>query len=76
MPIYEYQCATCEVRFDRMRPMSQADEPAQCPRCGALVARCASTFASRGSNGKMSSGSSGVGCSGCAGSSCATCGGH
>ncbi len=75
MPIYEYQCATCDVRFDRMRPMSQADEPAQCPGCGALAARCASTFASRGSNGKMSS-SSGGGCSGCAGGSCASCGGH
>jgi putative FmdB family regulatory protein len=76
MPIYEYQCATCDVRFDRMRPMSQADEAAQCPGCGALAARCASTFASRGSNGKMASGSSGGGCSGCAGGSCASCGGH
>jgi putative FmdB family regulatory protein len=74
MPIYEYQCATCAVRFDRMRPMSQADEPAQCPRCGTLVARRASTFASRGTNGKMSSGGSGGGCASCAGGSCATCG--
>lgn len=81
MPIYEYACADCDIRFDRMRSMSEADDPADCPQCGAVVGRCASTFASRGANGKVSGGSSGGGCGSCAGGSCAggscaSCGGH
>ena len=73
MPIYEYACTNCDIRFDRMRSMSEADDPADCPQCRAVVGRCASTFASRGANGKVSGGSS---CGGCAGGSCASCGGH
>ena len=34
MALYEYKCADCEERFDLMRPMSSADDPAQCPECG------------------------------------------
>jgi putative FmdB family regulatory protein len=34
MALYEYKCADCEERFDLMRPMSAADEPAPCPECG------------------------------------------
>ena len=37
MALYEYKCATCEDRFDLMRPMSDADEPAECPECGSTV---------------------------------------
>lgn len=46
MPIYEYYCTICQREFEAMRPMSQADEPAACPSCGAkaqkLVSACAS----------------------------------
>jgi putative FmdB family regulatory protein len=34
MPIYEFQCAACGHRFDRLQKLSDPD-PAQCPDCGA-----------------------------------------
>ena len=39
MALYEYRCAECEERFDLMRPMSAADEPAACPECGSEDSR-------------------------------------
>lgn len=38
MPLYEYECRTCEARFDQLTSMSEADAIA-CPRCGAAEAR-------------------------------------
>jgi putative FmdB family regulatory protein len=35
MPVYEYYCEPCDVKFDKMRPMSQRNEPIECPDCGA-----------------------------------------
>jgi len=32
MPIYEYLCADCGAKFDKMRPMSQASATANCVR--------------------------------------------
>ena len=75
MPIYEYYCAVCDCKFDQMRPMSRADEPAPCPRCELLAGRCASTFAARGADGKAVAGSNG-GCASCASHNCASCGSH
>src|SRR5919112_531984 len=47
MALYEYKCAGCEDRFDLMRPMSAADEPAECPECGSTDSqRVISNFAS------------------------------
>ena len=47
MALYEYKCAGCEDRFDLMRPMSAADEPAECPECGSIESRrVISNFAS------------------------------
>src|SRR5215211_4201281 len=47
MALYEYKCAGCEDRFDLMRPMSDADEPAKCPECGSTESRrVISNFAS------------------------------
>ena len=40
MPIYEYACVACDLRFDRMRPMAQADSPADCPQCGRRLGCC------------------------------------
>jgi putative FmdB family regulatory protein len=34
MALYEYKCSGCEERFELMRSMSAADEPAECPECG------------------------------------------
>jgi putative FmdB family regulatory protein len=38
MPIYQYECDTCGVRFERMQRMS--DEPlTECPECDGKVHR-------------------------------------
>ncbi len=38
MPLYEYQCDACSVRFERVQHVS--DEPVrQCPECGGKVHR-------------------------------------
>ena len=73
MPIYEYHCSVCEVRFDKMRPISRADEPAPCPTCQLLAGRCASVFAAHGSDGRALAGSNGGGCASCATHNCASC---
>ena len=47
MALYEYKCSECEEQFDVMRPMTAADEPAQCPECGGTESRrLISNFAS------------------------------
>lgn len=33
MPVYDYECERCGP-FTWMRPMSECDLPAECPRCG------------------------------------------
>ena len=33
MPIYEYQCATCECVFDIDVSMSDHSDPDECPEC-------------------------------------------
>jgi len=47
MPIYEYHCPKCDADFELMRPMSQADSPANCPKCGTQSERLVSVFASK-----------------------------
>jgi putative FmdB family regulatory protein len=39
MALYEYKCSECEEQFDVMRPMTAADESAQCPECGGTESR-------------------------------------
>ena len=34
MPIYEYQCESCEHQFQKMRPISQCSAPQNCEECG------------------------------------------
>lgn len=38
MPVYEYQCEKCGVRFDRLQAMSAAPVT-ECPECGGPVHR-------------------------------------
>ncbi len=77
MPIYEYCCPECETKFDLLRPFSQADAPAVCPKChhegGRRLVSAFASFSkdSSGSTTPISGG--GGGCSGCSGGSCATC---
>lgn len=78
MPIYEYCCDDCEIKFDVLRTMSQADDPIACVQCeGMNTRRALSLFAavSRGKGGETRSvAGAGSGCSSCAATSCTTCG--
>ncbi len=42
MPIYEYQCEDCGVRFERLQSMS-APSTGVCPECGGKVHRVISS---------------------------------
>ena len=78
MPIYEYCCDDCEIKFDVLRSMSQADDPIACVQCeGMNTRRALSLFAvvSKGKGGERRSiAGTGSSCSSCAATSCATCG--
>lgn len=74
MPLYEYRCADCDARFEKLTRFTQADA-VSCPTCGGTHARrLISVFASFSTS---SSGEplpmAGGGC-GCGGS--CSCGGH
>ena len=47
MPIYEFVCTKCNTEFEAMRPFSQANQPANCPKCQAEGQRLVSGFASK-----------------------------
>jgi putative FmdB family regulatory protein len=76
MPIYEYLCPECDARFEELRPLSQVERPALCPRCHRPARRKMSAFAC------FSTSESGVprtlpgtggSCSGCSSGNCGTC---
>jgi len=78
MPLYEYYCADCEITFEALRWMSQADNPIACVRCkGMNTSRAISAFAaiSRGSGGESRSLGGASSCASCSATSCATCSG-
>jgi putative FmdB family regulatory protein len=33
MPIYEYFCRDCHLKYEERRPMSASDDAATCPQC-------------------------------------------
>lgn len=73
MPVYEYACATCGNRFEKLRPMSRMDEQAPCPDCGGDSRRVLSVFAafSSSSNGETKAiQGAGGGCGGCGPGGC------
>ena len=71
MPIYEYACASCEHKFDKLQSITAAG--ADCPRCGQPARRAISLFSAVStSNGGDLSALSGMG--GCACSAGGTCG--
>jgi putative FmdB family regulatory protein len=77
MPLYEYRCADCEIKFEALRRMSQADSAIACVRCeGTNTSRAISLFAaiSKGNGGESRSLGGKSGCASCSGASCATCG--
>lgn len=47
MPVYEYVCAVCGRRTDRILPHDRADEPGPCPDCDGELSRRFSRVAVR-----------------------------
>jgi putative FmdB family regulatory protein len=47
MAVYEYLCPKCRKEFELMRPISEADKPAKCPKCGSRALKLISGFASK-----------------------------
>lgn len=35
MPTYQYRCPSCDAEWDEKRSFARADEPTDCPGCGA-----------------------------------------
>jgi len=75
MPIYEYCCPQCKLRFELFRPASESDETARCPQCHDDAERVFSTFASFSKNTQgVSSPTAGSStCGTCSATSCSTC---
>jgi putative FmdB family regulatory protein len=73
MPIYEYACLDCGTRFERLRPMKDADTPIACVTCESeRTSRLLSLFYAQ-SGGRSVAGSNSSGCASCSGGSCASC---
>ena len=52
MPIYEYFCRTCNTKYEKLRPLRDADTPVSCPTCNEQNSvRALSLFISHVSNG-------------------------
>ncbi len=75
MPIYEYKCEHCDLMFELIRPLSQADNKASCPHCKKECSRMLSQFASfsRGADGVSVSTGGTSSCNGCTAASCSSC---
>ncbi|OGO02431.1 MAG: hypothetical protein A2Y59_06145 [Chloroflexi bacterium RBG_13_52_14] len=75
MPIYEYKCPKCGLKFELLRPMSKSNEDAPCPTCKNGAKRAVSSFAAftKSSSGSPSAVAGSGGCSTCSATSCAGC---
>jgi len=77
MPIYEYECRDCGLKFELLRPLSQAGEKACCPQCNRdalrVMSKCAS-FSKSESGEAIPLAGTGSSCSGCGASTCSSCG--
>ncbi|HCF58489.1 MAG TPA: FmdB family transcriptional regulator [Myxococcales bacterium] len=77
MPLYEYRCDACAIRFEEL--VRSQTERVRCPKCGTdAVKRQMSTFAMHGSRSGSdapppTTSSRGSGCGGCSGGSCSSC---
>jgi len=71
MPIYEYLCTECGIRFDRLQAIGSNN--AECHECGMPSKKAISIFAAVTSyDGNEPSAVAGMGgCPGCAGGGCA-----
>lgn len=72
MPIYEFRCAYCGGRFEKLCAIGESGERLICPDCGARAPqRVMSSFSASGSGGGKSSG---AGCGTCSARNCSSCG--
>ncbi|MGH7906921.1 MAG: FmdB family zinc ribbon protein [Candidatus Binataceae bacterium] len=51
MPLYEWLCADCDLRFEALAEMTAARRRRRCPRCGRMAPRVISSFAISASGG-------------------------
>ncbi|NPV72734.1 MAG: zinc ribbon domain-containing protein [Pelotomaculum sp.] len=71
MPVYEFRCAGCGRRFEKLCPMGESGENLKCPECGApSPRRVMSSFSAAGAGGGKGGGS----CSACSSRNCGSCG--
>jgi putative FmdB family regulatory protein len=76
MPLYEYECKSCNAVFELLRSRGDRDAEAKCPSCGsARCRRMMSVCAGRVSDGSGagSSVAGSGGCGSCTATSCAGC---
>ncbi len=74
MPLYEYYCPVCDHKFELLRPMARAGDPATCPsghEGAERVISAFSTFAKSADSGVSSVASSG--CTTCSTDGCGSC---
>lgn len=63
MPIYEYYCADCDLEFDKLVKLAEANAVQDCPDCGGRhTHKKLSTFATSG--GSVSKNSAASNCGG------------
>jgi len=56
VPIYEYQCGKCNLKFDALQKVGEDGTALKCPNCGAgNPTKVLSMFSSSDSSGKSSS---------------------
>ena len=74
MPIYEYSCTDCNLKFELIRPLSQATAMATCPKCEKSADGILSNFVCFSSvQVVLPSAIGGNSCDGCSADSCDTC---
>jgi len=67
MPLYEYVCQACETRFERLRPLSAIDDPANCPEGHPEAHRVISMFSAVSKDASGEPNLISAGCGGCGG---------
>jgi putative FmdB family regulatory protein len=71
MPVYEYYCRSCDSTFEKLRPISTADQAADCPAGHPGAARTITVFATFSKGGSEAPMPAGGGCCGGGGCACA-----
>jgi putative FmdB family regulatory protein len=74
MPLYEYYCPTCDMKFELLRPMARSGEPAACPRGHEGAERVISVFSALTKSGDGEVSSVASACGSCSTRDCGSCG--